>query len=552
MHTTVRLSIGLAALAIAIGTAFVLLASLVPQEGPAGHAWLAALAVIPPTAAFGLVAMRMARQRTERARAEQDLRDSRARYRSIFENTGTALTVNRQGIVTDCNASAGIVLGHHCQELIGTRFEDLVLPEYRSRAQKLIRAVMRRGSAHDEEYRMVRKDGSILNASIRMSVIKDGADRCECVICMITDVTVGRQMERIFNAAADAMRVMDADLNVLWANTAFGRLSGCDGPTERKCHEGFGGPLCGTAQCVTRRILEGEERVQVDTEMLREDGSAVACTVTATPLRGPDGSLVAVMESLKDAGEMRRAREHLQHSQLLASLGEMTAGIAHEVNNPLGSILLYSELLMAGDHTPQTKQDLRVIHDEARRAARIISNLLTYGRRRKTQLRRLDLHRLLKKLLQMREYAQRVREIEMTLDLAAGPLLVKGDSAQLNQVFMNLILNAEEALKVSGGGRISVTTRREGEWARVSVADNGNGIAPENLTQVFYPFFTTKEVGDGTGLGLSTCYGIVTDHKGLIRADNNEMGGATFTVELPLTEGAGTEPQEERAAEGVR
>ena len=115
-----------------------------------------------------------------------------------------------------------------------------------------------------------------------------------------------------------------------------------------------------------------------------------------------------------------------------------------------------------------------------------------------------------------------------------GPLYVKGNSSQLTQLFINLVLNAEEALKESEGGNITLVTRTDGEWAKVSISDDGVGIPLENLGQVFYPFFTTKQVGEGTGLGLSTCYGIVTGHNGLIKAENNDAGGAIFTVELPL------------------
>jgi len=115
-----------------------------------------------------------------------------------------------------------------------------------------------------------------------------------------------------------------------------------------------------------------------------------------------------------------------------------------------------------------------------------------------------------------------------------GPLPVRGDSSQLTQVFMNLIVNAEEALTKSENKTIEVTSTIYGEWVKVSITDSGTGIPDENLNQVFYPFFTTKHEVKGTGLGLSTCYGIVTDHVGLINATNNQMGGATFTVELPL------------------
>ena len=237
-----------------------------------------------------------------------------------------------------------------------------------------------------------------------------------------------------------------------------------------------------------------------------------------------------------DTTELRKAREQLQHSQLLASLGEMTAGIAHEVNNPLGSILLYSELLMKSSIPTQARKDLRVVHNEARRATRIMTDLLTYGRRVKPQMRRLSLHGILRKVSTMRRYRQKVQNITVSTNLLDRPLYVRGDSPQLTQVFMNLMLNAEEALSESNGGNIVITTQIDGQWARVSIADDGVGIPQENLSQVFYPFFGTKEVGEGAGLGLSICYGIVTSHNGLIRAENNETGGATFTVELPLAD----------------
>jgi signal transduction histidine kinase len=252
----------------------------------------------------------------------------------------------------------------------------------------------------------------------------------------------------------------------------------------------------------------------------------------------------------QDITERKQAEAQLQRSQLLASLGEMTAGIAHEVNNPLSSVLLYSEMLMAGDVPSQIKKDLKVVHDEAKRAARVMTDLLTYGRRVELRMRRFNLHGILKKVLDMRRYEERVQNITVATNLLDGPLYVKGDSAQLTQVFMNIMLNAEEALRESNGGNIVVATQIDGEWARVSVADDGTGIPEENLDRVFRPFFTTKQVGKGTGLGLSICYGIVTSHGGMIHAENNEMGGATFTVELPLagTRRQGSSPLERKKA----
>ncbi|HEY40810.1 MAG TPA: HAMP domain-containing histidine kinase [Dehalococcoidia bacterium] len=234
--------------------------------------------------------------------------------------------------------------------------------------------------------------------------------------------------------------------------------------------------------------------------------------------------------------DQKKVQEQRQNSQLLATLGEMLTGIANEVNNPLGSILLYSELLMAGDLSPQTKEDLKVIHDEARRAARTMSDLLNYHRQEKSDIQQLEINRVLGDLFRTRRYKDGACDITVTLNLHDRPLLVEGDLSQLNRVFMNLMSNAEEALTKIGGGNITVTTRKAGEWVQISFTDDGPGIPQENLQRIFYPFFTTKQAVFGSGLGLSTCYSIITRYKGLIHARNNEEDGATIIVELPLTD----------------
>jgi PAS domain S-box-containing protein len=270
----------------------------------------------------------------------------------------------------------------------------------------------------------------------------------------------------------------------------------------------------------------------------RKDGSQVTLEIRTFPVKTK--GQVLVLGIARDITKRKKIEEQLQQSQLLISLGEMTAGIAHEVNNPLGSVLLYSEMLMASDIPAPIKKDLRVIHGEAKRAANVMTDLLTYCRRVKSHVHSVNLHKILNKVLGMRRYQQGVQNITVHANFADNPLYVKGDSSQLMQAFMNLMLNAEEAINKSSRGNIIITTQINEEWAKVSIADDGTGIPEGNLSQVFYPFFTTKQVGEGTGLGLSTCYGIITAHAGLIRTENNDMGGATFIVELPLVEGSGS------------
>ncbi len=241
-----------------------------------------------------------------------------------------------------------------------------------------------------------------------------------------------------------------------------------------------------------------------------------------------------LLRSIRYAIERRQAEEQLRHYRHLASMGEMAAGIAHEIGNSLNNILLYSRLLAPGEASPQTRKDIGVIRSEASRAARLVTDLLSYARRGKPRMCRLDLHKVLRKVLNVRRHQRKAADISLSTSFREGPLYVRGSSSQLVQVFINLVLNAEQALRTSQGGDIIVATEVNGEWATVSVADTGTGIPEETLDKVFDPFFTTKRAGEGTGLGLSTCLGIVNGHGGRIHAANNANGGATFTVELPL------------------
>lgn len=236
----------------------------------------------------------------------------------------------------------------------------------------------------------------------------------------------------------------------------------------------------------------------------------------------------------RDITDFVKTREQLMRNRVLSSLGEMMAGIAHEVNNPLGIILLYSELLMKSNDPKQSQRDLKIIHGEAKRAVRILSALLNYTRRTNLQPRRVDLIRIIRGTIKMRGYAHKVANIEDKLILLEGPLYVSGSVSQLTQVVTSIIFNAEEVLKRKNGGTIETTAKVERGRAIITIADNGIGIRPEYLDKVFYPFFTTKEPGEGTGLGLSTCYGIITALNGVITVENNDQGGASFVIELPL------------------
>ena len=250
-----------------------------------------------------------------------------------------------------------------------------------------------------------------------------------------------------------------------------------------------------------------------------------------------------ILAILRDIAERKRAEaergdlEQKAHlASRLASVGEMASGIAHEINNPLTAVIGFSQLLMDAEIPDDTREDIAIIHKEAQRAAGVARNLLTFARKHAPSKQPIGLNDIIDGVLKLRAYEQNVSNIQIKTKLAPDLPEVLGDYSQLQQVFINLILNAEAAmLDTNNGGTLSITTQKVNGIVRASFADNGPGITEENLKRIFDPFFTTKEVGKGTGLGLSVCHGIITEHNGKIYAKSKEGSGATFIVELPIS-----------------
>jgi signal transduction histidine kinase len=221
----------------------------------------------------------------------------------------------------------------------------------------------------------------------------------------------------------------------------------------------------------------------------------------------------------------------------LASIGELASGVAHELNNPLTSVIGFSELLLGKDVPDDVKEDLRTINKEAQRTASIVRNLLTFARKHPEKKQLVDINNMIQKVLELRAYEQKVSNIQVNTQFAPGLPEIMADGFQLQQVFMNIIINAEYfMIEAHGRGILIITTEQVGDIIQASLADDGPGISEENLGHIFDPFFTTKEVGKGTGLGLSICHGIITAHGGRIYAESESGKGATFVVELPISQ----------------
>ena len=237
------------------------------------------------------------------------------------------------------------------------------------------------------------------------------------------------------------------------------------------------------------------------------------------------------------------ARQQLIQAEKLTALGELVAGVAHEINNPLASIMGYLQLLLARDLPPEVKRRLETVYAEAERMAKIVKNLLTFGRKHPPEKRYLGLNGIIEKTIELKAYQFRMNQVRIETDLAPGLPMTMLDFSQVQQVLINLFNNAEQAMAEQGkGGTLRLETRVVGGRIELRVSDTGPGIPPEVQPHLFEPFYTTKKEGKGTGLGLSICYGIVQEHGGSIRAESRPGHGATFVLDFPIVQAPAAAP----------
>jgi signal transduction histidine kinase/FixJ family two-component response regulator len=280
----------------------------------------------------------------------------------------------------------------------------------------------------------------------------------------------------------------------------------------------------------------------LEVEFLRRDGSALWAELKMNFMRDAAGRPVGILGVMRDISERKKAeeqrREFEQRAQLashLASVGELSAGVAHEINNPLTGVIGYAELLMQEDVPEHIKNDLEVIRDGAKRVASIVKGLLTFARQTRPERTVVDINQVIEVCLRLRAYELETSNIKVVTNLAPDLPLTIADPGQLQQVFLNLLINAEMEMKLAHGkGKLIIKAEQLDNTIRISFKDDGPGIVKENLMRIFDPFFSTREIGKGTGLGLSICHGIVAEHGGRIWAESKLSKGATFIVELPV------------------
>ena len=403
------------------------------------------------------------------------------------------------------------------------------------------------------------------------SVFRDAAGNV-ATLHVLKDVTDHRQAElkyrTLFENLREGVFISTPEGRLLDFNDAFIRMMGYD---SRPALLAVDIPSTFFVDPSDReelmRTLEREGSVNgYEFELRRRNGEVLTVSESSFAARDAQGRVVAYLGFLLDQtarkraelelvernvellrlneeiraayDNLRRAQEQLLQSEKMAAVGQLISGVAHELNNPLTAILGYSQLLAeTSDVTPRGAEYLGKIHRQAQRTHRIVQNLLSFARQHTPERAPVDLNSVIEDTIQLREYDLRINNITVHRDFASRLPSCTGDSHQLQQVFLNIVNNAVDAiLDNARSGDIWVRTYAEDGAAFVEVCDSGPGVTEAH--RVFDPFYTTKPVGKGTGLGLSICYGIVKEHGGEISARNLPPRGACFTIKLPAQAGA--------------
>jgi two-component system, NtrC family, sensor kinase len=341
--------------------------------------------------------------------------------------------------------------------------------------------------------------------------------------------------ENILESLNDGLAVVNRDDRIVRWNRRLEELYGMrhEQAVARRLDEIFEPGFLEVLRAARRESPEGAAFYRVPLVTRHDGARPLLVNVATTPLRDSDGAIAGTIVIIEDISARVQLEEQLQISEKMASIGLLAAGVAHEVNTPLTGISSFTQMLLQGAEPddPRTKV-LEKIEHQTFRAAKIVNGLLNLARPAQTDSSAVDVNAVINDVLALLDHQLRTGRIQVRKELRATPLLVQGIEYKLQQVFLNLFLNARDAMP--RGGWLTVVTRDGDAGAAIEIADTGSGIPPEQLSRIYDPFFTTKEIGKGTGLGLSITYGIVQEHGGTITCDSSLGQGTRFVLSLPV------------------
>lgn len=496
--------------------------------------------------------------RLEKKQIEEDLRYSEERYRSIFEGVQDAILIeDAHGIVLDVNQRACEMYGLEYERFVGTDAHDIIAPggtyvDFTSSTEEI--------PDHPIENLNIRSNGEVFPVEL---TVQTQIIHSELVYILVArDISARNQMESALWERTERFRhLAEASLScILITNDAL-QITYRNRIARQYCDlQRQDAPICildfideefrdqvKRAVAGVRATNEGVVLGTVDPVVVSAPGKNFPAEISISTWATEDQRFFSFI--IRDLTEQEEARQEEQVQHRLAAVGQMAAGIAHDFNNALMPIGLYAEMILKDEDISERMRDqMRTILKQADRAARLTAQILDFSRQALLSIRPLDTGRFLKNLVQELFTRTFPSNIMITVEECDEKCVIKADPNRMQQVFLNLALNARDAMP--GGGKLSFSVRcisvggddpngdqlPPGDWVHVAVADNGSGIPEETLPYIFEPFFTTKSRGEGSGLGLSQVYGIVTQHNGFIRVESEVGAGTVFHVYLPAVD----------------
>jgi PAS domain S-box-containing protein len=497
---------------------------------------------------------------------EEFLRESEIRYRRLFEAARDGILIlNADTLkITDVNPFMTESLGYSRDEFLGKELWEIGFFKDKDVSQTAFRELQKTGYLRYADLPLRTKEGKLWEVEFISNVYKE--DSRQVIQCNIRDNAERNlneesrdRMAAIIESSDDAIFSKTFEGIVTSWNASAVRMYGYTAAEAIGQHISFITPpeSAGELKSILDRLQHGGRVDHLETTRVRKDGTIIDVSVSISPIRSTEGRLLGASAIARDITERKRAEAAMQakkeellamtqqfwQASKLATIGELAASIAHELNNPLATVSLRIESLLNqfADGDP-TRSALTIVEGEIERMGNLVGNLLQFSRRNHPQISTIDVYKEIEKTLDFMDYHLRSRRINVVREFADELPTINADYQQLRQVFLNLLTNASDAMTEGGTLTLRVVTSQPELNAcaiAIEFADTGIGIKPDDLLKVWEPFFTTKDESKGTGLGLAICRRIVEEHKGTIDIKSEVGQGTTVRITLPAPERAG-------------
>lgn len=491
----------------------------------------------------------------------KQLSQSERRYRVLFNRAADSiLMVNDQGMITAVNEREQELLGYAETDLVSKSLESLIASPYRSSAAQLFQQVLQ-GDEKIPTAEIQVFDIHQKARPVEMDLVRVSNGPAPQVMVQLRDITARKQLEEhlqkyneelerkviertreiqetkqylesLLENANDVIYTLDSDQCFTYVNSKV-EIWG-----YRK-EDLIGRPYLTLLSKRHRGrrlkdILNIQAKHEYEVEFLTQQGEARSVLVSVSPLESEQGAMLGVLGIARDITDRKHLEHQIRNAERLASVGKLAAGVAHEINNPLGGILNCLYNIRKGSLPPARQEEYLIyMEDGLRRAQKIVRQLLDFSQQHEPELASSDINSIAERVLVLTNHAFVERQLRLTREYGNDLPSLLVDPHMIEQVLMNLILNAIQA--TSEGGMITIRTRQVADHCEIDVVDTGTGIAPEVRPHIFDPFYTTKRTGEGTGLGLSVSLGIVERHGGQLLVESEVGKGTTFTVQLPIS-----------------